>query len=107
MKSIFSLLFIFAACEKDLGPKVKGVQITVGSDSITITNGTDDELRFFPVNQASLAMLNWAPYCLDSGLIISAGDKETIAFDAIETEIRLEEIADMFPRLRAMLGRIH
>lgn len=77
---IFSLILIFIACEKDMGPNIEGVVVSVGSESITITNGTDNDLRFFLVDQGSLALINWAPYCLSSGLIIHAGEKETIAF---------------------------
>lgn len=77
---LLSLALVVLVCEKDLGPNVEGVRVNVGNDSITIINGTDNDLRFFPVDQETLATLNWTPYCLNTGLIISAGDKETIAF---------------------------
>ena len=86
MKTISLLLLlvmIFMACDKDLGPNVEGLRITVGDDSLTITNGTDAELRFFVVDQGTLASVNWAPYCLSTGLIIPAGEEETIAFSDI------------------------
>ena len=80
---LLSFVLVFIVCEKDLGPNVEGVRVTVGNDSITITNGTDNELRFFPVDQDVLGSINWAPYCLNTGLIIAAGDKETIPFAEI------------------------
>ena len=82
MKRVFVglVLLLFLACEKDLGPTGDGVRVTVSDESITIINGTDNELRFFPVNQDVLAALNWAPYCLQTGLIIAPGERETIAF---------------------------
>lgn len=82
---ILSVALLVLSCEKKLsGPSsVNGVQIVVGDESLTIINGTDEELRFFVVNQETLALILWAPYCLDSGLIIEPDGKETINYEDI------------------------
>jgi len=80
-----SVALLLLSCEKKLsGPStVNGVQIVVGDESLTIINGTEEELRFFVVNQETLALITWAPYCLDNGLIIEPDGKETINYEDI------------------------
>ncbi len=82
----FLMFLLIVGCDRNLsGPTVNenGVKITPGDDSLTISNTTKEELRFFIVNQVDLALINWAPYCLDSGLVIPKDGKATVAYDAI------------------------
>ena len=91
MRSVFIMLLTlflipFFGCEKDLtgsSVDVNGVSITTGDDNFSIRNGTDKKIHLVLIEKETSDLVDWVPYCLDTGHVISPGETEQILFSTI------------------------